>query len=161
MFVTVPASSSLTDNIEKISGGDFTVDISSKGDDEIAYMNKAMGEFVQGMRDSLSEIKDVSGKLQGDAQASKTTAEDLEEAANNQSVSMTQIRENIENMSKAVSEVAENATVLAQTVQSVTEQEQKIETSMNELVKKADSGQQDMSTVANGKPCHPYPDAQQ
>ena len=141
---------SLTDNIEKISGGDFTVDISSKGDDEIAYMNKAMGEFVQGMRDSLSEIKDVSGKLQGDAQASKTTAEDLEEAANNQSVSMTQIRENIENMSKAVNEVAENATVLAQTVQSVTEQEQQIETSMNELVKKADSGQQDMSTVANG-----------
>ncbi len=140
----------LTDNIEKISGGDFTVDITSKGDDEIAYMNRAMGDFIHGMRNSLSEIKDVSGKLMGDAQTSKSTAEDLEEAANNQSVSMTQIRENIDNMASAVNEVAENATVLAQTVASVTDQEQQIEASMNELVKKADSGQHDMSTVADG-----------
>ena len=141
---------SLTENIEKISNGDFTVDITAKGDDEIAYMNKAMGEFIHGMRSSLSEIKDVSGRLLGDAQTSKSTAEDLEDAANNQSASMTQIRENIDNMAKAVSEVAENATVLAQTVSSVSDQEKQIEVSMNDLVKKAENGQQDMSTVANG-----------
>ena len=143
---------SLTDNIERISNGDFTIDISSKnkGNDEIAYMNTAMGEFIVNMRESLSEIKDVSGKLLGEAQTSKSTAEDLEDAANNQSVSMTQIRENIDNMAKAVNEVAENATVLAQTVANVTDQEQKIEASMNDLVKKADSGQQDMANVANG-----------
>ena len=140
----------LTENIEKISGGDFTVDITSKGDDEIAYMNRAMGEFIHGMRSSLTEIKDVSGKLRGDAQTSKSTAEDLEAAANNQSSSMSQIKENVEHMAKAVNEVAENATVLAQTVANVTEQEQAIESSMNELVKKADSGQHDMSNVANG-----------
>ena len=141
---------SLTGNIEKISGGDFTVDISSDGNDEIAYMNNAMGDFVNGMRTSLSEIKDVSGRLLGDAQNSKSTAEDLEGAANEQSASMNQIRENIENMAQAVNEVAENATVLAQTVASVTEQEQRIEETMNELVSKADSGQHEMAGVANG-----------
>ena len=141
---------SLTDNIGKISNGDFTVNIASNGNDEIAYMNKAMGEFVSGMRSSLGEIKDVSGRLLGDAQTSKSTAENLEEAANDQSASMTQIRENIENMAKAVNEVAENATVLAQTVSSVTEQEEMIEETMKELVTKADSGQQDMESVANG-----------
>ncbi|WP_024864459.1 methyl-accepting chemotaxis protein [Butyrivibrio sp. FCS014] len=140
---------SLTGNIEKISNGDFTVDISSNGDDEIAYMNNAMGDFVNGMRSSLSEIKDVSGRLLGDAQNSKSTAEDLEGAANEQSASMNQIRENIENMAQAVNEVAENATVLAQTVASVTEQEQRIEETMNELVSKADSGQHEMAGVAN------------
>ena len=148
-MIKVPVTS-LTDNIEKISGGDFTVDISSKGNDEIAYMNNAMGDFVSGMRSSLSEIKTVSGRLLGDAQTSKTTAEDLESAANDQSASMTQIRENIDNMAKAVNEVAENATVLAQTVANVTEQEQDIEKTMNELVSKADSGQHDMANVANG-----------
>ena len=141
---------SLTDNIEKISGGDFTVDISSKGNDEIAYMNNAMGDFVSGMRTSLSEIKDVSGKLLGEAQTSKTTAEDLESAANDQSASMTQVRENIENMAKAVNEVAENATVLAQTVSSVSEQESQIEDTMKELVEKANSGQKDMASVSDG-----------
>ncbi|MCR5656370.1 MAG: methyl-accepting chemotaxis protein [Butyrivibrio sp.] len=140
----------LTDNIQKISGGDFTVDITATGDDEIAYMNKAMGDFINGMRDSLTEIKDVSGRLHGDAQTSKSTAEDLEAAAMDQSSSMSQIKDNIENMAKAVSEVAENATVLAQTVANVTEQEHQIEESMNDLVKKADSGQHDMTTVANG-----------
>ncbi|MBE5831133.1 MAG: methyl-accepting chemotaxis protein [Butyrivibrio sp.] len=141
---------SLTGNIEKISGGDFTVEISSTGTDEIAYMNTAMGHFVRGMRDSLSEIKDVSGRLLDDAQNSKSTAEDLEGAANEQSASMSQIRENIDNMAKAVNEVAENATVLAQTVANVTEQEQQIEETMNELVSKADSGQHEMAGVANG-----------
>ena len=141
---------SLTDNIEKISGGDFTVNISSDGNDEIAFMNNAMGDFVNGMRSSLSEIKDVSGRLLGDAQTSKDTAQDLEGAANDQSASMSQIRENIENMAQAVNEVAENATILAQTVASVTDQEQRIESTMNELVKKADSGQQDMAAVAGG-----------
>ena len=141
---------SLTGNIEKISGGDFTVNISSDGNDEIAYMNNAMGNFVNGMRTSLSEIKDVSGRLLDDAQNSKSTAEDLEGAANEQSASMNQIRENIENMAQAVNEVAENATVLAQTVASVTEQEQQIEETMNELVSKADSGQHEMAGVANG-----------
>ncbi|SFB72830.1 methyl-accepting chemotaxis protein [Butyrivibrio sp. YAB3001] len=141
---------SLTDNIEKISGGDFTVEIESKGNDEIAFMNKAMGEFVSGMKSSLTEIKDVSGRLLDDARNSKNTAEDLEGAANNQSASMSQIRENIEHMADAVNEVAENATVLATTVANVTEQEQQVENTMNELVNKADSGQQDMASVASG-----------
>ncbi|XME01405.1 methyl-accepting chemotaxis protein [Lachnospiraceae bacterium C1.1] len=141
---------SLTDNIEKISGGDFTVSINSNGNDEIAYMNNAMGDFVDGMRTSLSEIKDVSSRLHDNAQTSKTTAEDLEGAANDQSESMTQVRENIENMAKAVTEVAENATVLAQTVNTVNEQQQEIETTMNKLVSKANSGQQDMASVSTG-----------
>lgn len=148
-MIKMPVTS-LTDNIEKISGGDFTVSIKSNGNDEIAYMNNAMGDFVSGMRTSLTEIKEVSGRLHGDAQTSKTTAEDLEDAANNQSSSMTQVRENIENMAKAVTEVAENATILAQTVALVNDQQQEIENTMNELVSKANSGQQDMASVSSG-----------
>ncbi len=140
----------LTDNIEKISDGDFTVEINAKGDDEIAYMNKAMSGFVTGMRQSLAEIKDVSARLNDDATNSKNTAGDLEAAANNQSVSMTQIRENIDNMAKSVTEVAENATVLAQAVASVTERQEEVEETMNALASKADNGKQDMENVANG-----------
>jgi len=138
----------LTENIEKIANGDFTVDISSKGDDEIAFMNTAMGDFVNGMRDSLNEIKTVSHNLLSDAQTSKDTAEDLETAANNQSASMDQIRENIDHMAHAVTEVAENATVLAQTIADVTSDEEQIETTMRDLVEKADVGQQDMKSVS-------------
>ncbi|MCR5581802.1 MAG: methyl-accepting chemotaxis protein [Pseudobutyrivibrio sp.] len=140
----------LTENIEKIANGDFTVDITSTGNDEIAFMNTAMGDFVSSMRNSLSEIKNVSERLLGDAQTSKDTAESLELAANNQSASMDQIRENIDNMADAVTEVAENATLLAQTIADATEEEQRIEQAMNLLVEKADAGQSDMKSVADG-----------
>jgi methyl-accepting chemotaxis protein len=140
----------LTGNIEKIAGGDFTIDIKSKGDDEIAFMSSAMSRFVDGMRDSLKEIKDVSHSLIDDANNSKDTAENLELAANEQSASMDQIRENIDNMADAVTEVAENATTLAQTIADVTAEEEQVEETMNNLVKKADVGQQDMKSVSDG-----------
>ena len=140
----------LTGNIEKIAGGDFTVDITSKGNDEIAFMSSAMSDFIKGMRASLKEIKDVSSGLINDAQTSKNTAENLELAANEQSISMNQIRENIDDMANAVTEVAENATTLAQTISDVTDEEEQIEATMNDLVQKADVGQQDMKNVSDG-----------
>lgn len=141
---------SLTTNIEKIAGGDFTVDITAKGNDEIAVMNSAMGDFVVSMRDTLADIKDTTGNLMSDAQNSKSTAESLEVAASDQSDSMDQIRGTVGNLADAVTEVAESATTLAQTVTDVTEGEQKIEAAMDELVRKANNGQKDMQTVSEG-----------
>ncbi len=140
----------LTSNIEKIAGGDFTVEVREGGNDEIAFMNHAMGNFISGMRDSLSDIKQVSDGLRNEAYTSQNTAGHLEDAAQDQSSSMEQIRANIANMADAVTEVAESATTLAQTIEEVTDGEQKIETSMNELVEKAEIGQRDMVTVAEG-----------
>ncbi|MCR5544948.1 MAG: methyl-accepting chemotaxis protein [Lachnospiraceae bacterium] len=140
----------LTSNIEKIADGDFTVDIESKGNDEIAVMNSAMGNFVVSMRNILGDIKDTTGNLLSDANNSKDTAESLESAATEQSESMDQIRGTVENLADAVTEVAESATTLAQTVTDVNEGEQKIEAAMNELVLKANNGQKDMQTVSEG-----------
>ncbi len=140
----------LTGNIEKIAEGDFTFDITSSGNDEIAVMNTAMGKFIKGMRGSLTEIKNVSSGLITDAQTSKDTAQSLEMAANEQSESMNEIRNNIDDMVNAVTEVAENATSLAQTISDVTLEEEQIENIMNQLVEKADVGQNDMENVAEG-----------
>lgn len=140
----------LTSNIERIAGGDFTVEVASDGNDEIAYMNSAMAKFIAGMRHALTDIKDVSERLRGDAHKSQSTADSLENAAEDQSSSMEQIRGNIANMADAVSDVAESATTLAQTIEEVTEGEEKVESSMNELVKKAEIGQKDMMSVAEG-----------
>ena len=140
----------LTGNIENIANGDFTVDIESNGNDEIAFMNDAMGDFVGGMRKTLKEIKEISETLRSEARTSKETADSLEGAAKEQSTSMEQVRQNISNMSDAVTEVAESATKLAQTIEEVNQGEQHIEASMNALVEKAGVGQKDMMTVAEG-----------
>ncbi|MBP5198542.1 MAG: methyl-accepting chemotaxis protein [Lachnospiraceae bacterium] len=139
----------LTKTIENISNGDFTVNIDDKGNDEIAYMNKSMNEFVSAMRGTIGSIKETSDTLSANAQNSKMTAEALEEAAGEQSESMEQIRENINNMADAVTDVAENATLLAQTVQDLVDDEKNVETVMATLVTKAGDGQVDMQNVAS------------
>lgn len=140
----------LTNNIGKISSGDFTVDVSANGNDEIAYMNNSMGRFIGGMRNTIHGLKDVSQQLITDAKKTQETAHSLETAANEQSVSMDQIRENISNMADAVTDVAENATTLAQTVSDLVDDEKNVESVMNELVSKAGDGQRDMRNVADG-----------
>lgn len=142
--------SELTENIGCVADGDFTVSIEANGNDEIAYMNKSMNTFVASMRGTLSDIKNVADKLIREAKVSQETAKTLENAANDQSVSMDQIRDNITNMADAVTDVAENATTLAQTISELVENEQNIEQVMNKLVEKADIGQSDMTNVANG-----------
>lgn len=140
----------LTENIALVSAGDFTADIHDGGNDEIAYMNNSMGDFVRNMRHSLSDIHSVTERLVSDAKSSEETAKDLKSAAGEQSESMDQIRANVSNMADAVTEVAENATSLAQTVTDMVTNEQEIEKSMKELVVKADNGQKDMKNVATG-----------
>lgn len=140
---------SLTKNIGEIAQGDFSIDISSDGNDEIAYMNRSMDGFIGGMRGTIKGLKDVAAKLISDSKTTQDAAESLEKAANEQSLSMDQIRDNIQNMADAVTDVAENATTLAQTVSDLVTSENQVEDVMKALVKKANDGQTDMSAVAN------------
>ena len=140
----------LTENIKHISEGDFTVEIASKGDDEIAFMNDSMNGFIENIRGTIRNIQEVSRRLETDSKKSKDTAGVLSTEAKDQSYSMEQILDNMEAMSNSVTEVAENATSLAQTVADLTEAENQVETNMHELVGKADAGQRDMSKVSSG-----------
>ncbi len=139
----------LTKNIGEIANGDFSIDISANGNDEIAYMNRSMDGFIGGMRGTIKGLKDVAAKLISDSKTTQDAAESLEKAANEQSVSMDQIRDNIQNMADAVTDVAENTTTLAQTVSDLVTSENQVEDVMKALVKKANDGQTDMSAVAN------------
>ncbi len=142
--------SALTNNIENIAGGDFTVEVETKGNDEIAVMNAAMGDFVGSMRNTIKDIKDISEELRTEANTSRDTADSLEDAAREQSNSMEQVRQSVASISGAVTEVAESATKLAQTIEEVNKGESRIEASMNSLVEKAGAGQKDMTNVARG-----------
>ena len=142
--------SELTENIKHIGDGDFTVEIKTKGDDEIAFMNKSMNSFINNMRDTIRNIKEVSERLEADSQRSKDTAGVLSQEAKEQASSMEQILDSMESMAHSVTEVAENATSLAMTVADLTESERGVEANMNELVEKAGVGRRDMSKVSDG-----------
>ena len=142
--------SKLTESITRIAGGDFTVDVSESGNNEIGVMSHNMHEYVAKMRETLSEIKDMTGQLSGEATNSKNVSSDLNRQADEQASAMVQIEHTMDDMSSAVAELAENATDLAQQVSDLTQQSEMTKSTMEELVTTAQEGQRDMKAVQTG-----------
>ena len=145
-FVTKPVTE-LTYNITRIASGDFTVDIPSGGEDEISVMNAAMGSYVKEMRHTLTDIKNLTKKLDEEAAASRTASSSLNHQAAQQSDSMAQIHTTMEGMASAVTELANNATELAGEVASLSQQGSETESTVSDLVAKARNGRKDMENL--------------
>ncbi|MBE5826821.1 MAG: HAMP domain-containing protein [Butyrivibrio sp.] len=142
--------SKLTQNITKITDGDFTVDIPKGGNDEIGLMNNNMSVFVEHMRGTLGNIKNETGRLATEAENSKDASGKLNIQATEQSTNMGQIRDAMNGMASAVSELANNATELATEVSDLMEHGQEASNTVNNLVGKAKDGQRDMEIVQQG-----------
>ena len=140
----------LTENITRITDGDFTAEIPEGGDDEIGLMNNNMKTFVDHMRGTLGNIKDETDRLAIEAENSKDASGKLNIQANEQSTNMGQIRDAMNGMASAVAELAENATELAGEVADLTEQGNAANETVNNLVVKAKDGQRDMEVVQRG-----------
>lgn len=145
-MITSPVAS-LTDTITRIADGDFTVSIAQGGDNEIGTMNDRMHDYVERMRGTLGEMKQVTRDLSEEADSSKSAAETMSVQADEQSHSMEQIHEAMEGVAHSVTELASNATELAQAVGEVTEQGSETKEIMGDLLEKAKKGQQDMANV--------------
>ncbi len=141
---------SLTENITRITDGDFTVEIPKGGDDEIGLMNNNMSSFVDHMRGTLGNIKTETTRLAEEAESSKDASGKLNIEATEQSTNMGQIRDAMNGMASAVGELANNATELATEVTELMEQGNSASQTVNELVDKARNGQRDMEVVKQG-----------
>lgn len=63
IHITVLPIGGLTQSISKISSGDFTVKIETKGNDEITVMSAAMKKYVADMVVVIADIRNISMKL--------------------------------------------------------------------------------------------------
>ncbi len=140
----------LTDSITRIAAGDFTVEIPEGGSNEIGVMNNNMHDYVRKMRDTLVEIKNMTGQLADEANNSKTVSGDLNRQADDQASAMQQIQRTMDDMAYAVGDLAENATNLAQQVSDLTAQSETTKETMEDLVTTARDGQRDMEAVQTG-----------
>ena len=145
-MITKPVTA-LTENIVRIADGDFSVDISGSGDNEIGIMNNRMADYVLRMREKLGNMKDVTNLLATEADNSKNASEILNTQASEQSLSMEQIHEAMEGVALSVTELATNATDLAQSVSDMADQGSQTNETMSELREKAQKGQEDMQRV--------------
>ena len=144
--ITKPVTS-LTENIVRIADGDFSVDIKKGGNNEIGIMNNRMHDYVERMRATLGDMKQVTHLLSEEADNSRNASNSLNTQAEEQSQSMEQIHYAMEGVAQSVTELATNATELAQSVGEMTEQGNATNDTMKELVEKAQQGQRDMDNV--------------
>jgi len=147
-MITKPVTK-LTDTIVRIADGDFTVSIAKGGNNEIGMMNDSMHDYVERMRGTLGEMKNVTDMLSVEADSSRNAATSMSEQADQQSQSMDQIHMAMEGVANSVTELATNATELAQAVTELTEQGSNTSEIMNDLLAKAKKGQSDMNNVQN------------
>lgn len=143
----------LTDTIVEVTGGDFTVDVVVKGNDEVTVMARSMREFLTVMRETLGSIANVSDTIDTQAKGSNRISGDLHESAIGQSDAMNQMRENLEELVDSIGVIAESATRLAVVVSETNESGRKaienIEDTMNEAAGGRDS--MDSVTVSMGE----------
>ena len=144
--ITKPVST-LTDNIESITKGDFTVQIDDKGNDEIGLMNSYMSKFIESMRKTLGNMQTVTNKLSAEATNSQDASGSLNRQAEEQSMSMGQIRDTMSGISDSVTELAENATTLAGAVSDLTSKGNETQETMAALVEQANQGKNDMEKL--------------
>lgn len=138
---------SLTDSIVMMASGDFTVDIKTKGNDEITVMGQSMKDFAASMRKMINDIVNASETLQGQAESSSTVSGGLYEASLTQSKTIDNLNETVYQLSASVQEIAENATSLAMVVSETKDSSMEAEQKMNETVTVAESGKSDMEKV--------------
>lgn len=137
----------LTAVITAMTDGDFTVTVESKGNDEIAVMSRSVEHFVESMRNMISSMGAISGKLGMQADESDSVSREMQSAATIQSESMGELNMTVDQLSLSVNEIAENATRLAGVVADTKADSMGVENKMQETVEVSKKGRMDMERV--------------
>ena len=137
----------LTDTLTAITDGDFTVNVKSKGKDEIALMSNSLNNFVEIMRNVISDIRDVSSQLDNSSKTTKQISGTLNQAADSQADSMGDMKVTLDQVAAGVQELALHATTLSDVVNETNQRGSQAKENMQQTVTVASQGRADMEEV--------------
>lgn len=137
----------LTRVITAMTDGDFTVDVTTKSNDEIGVMSRGVERFIQSMRSMILSIHGVSDKLHVQADNSNHVSGDMYDASRLQSDSMQELNNTVEQLSVSVNEIADNATTLAAVAANTRDDGKQVDLKVRETVEVSRQGKADMQNV--------------
>lgn len=140
----------MTNVIDSIAAGDFSQDIESKGNDEIARMSNNMQVFISQMRGTISEISDIAGWLERQSVANGEVSDSLKNASQKQGEEMGMLEEMVEQLSKSAEAAKHQMDNLAALIAQADKEGKAAEILMQESVVMSQSGKNDMVCVHNG-----------
>lgn len=148
VYMVIRPVRELTKAITSMTDGDFTIQVKSRGRDEIGIMSRCVEKFIISMQDMIASIHSVSGKLNVQANASDEVSGQMYDASRLQSNSMKELNNTVEQLSLSVNEIAQNATTLAMVVADTREDSVKVDGKMRETVEISRQGKADMQHVS-------------
>lgn len=137
----------LTKIITAMTDGDFTVNITTKSNDEIGVMSRGVERFIKSMRGMILSIHGVSDKLHVQADNSNSVSGDMYDASRLQSDSMQELNNTVEQLSVSVNEIADNATTLAAVAANTRDDGKQVDLKVKETVEVSRQGKADMQNV--------------
>ncbi len=147
VHVVIKPVKELTRIITAMTDGDFTVQVTTKSNDEIGVMSRSVERFIQSMRSMILSIHGVSDKLHVQADNSNDVSGEMYNASRLQGESMQELNNTVEQLSVSVNEIAENATTLAAVVANTREDGEQVDLKVKTTVKVSRQGKADMQNV--------------
>lgn len=141
---------SMTKVIDQIAEGDFSHDLETKGNDEIARMSSNMQTFITQMRGTISEITNTAQWLEHQAVKNGEVSESLKSSSEKQAKEMELLGRMVEQLSDAAEEAASQMESLASLIQQANRESDAAEQLMQESVSISQNGKVDMERVNSG-----------
>ena len=144
---TIKPVKKMTKVITAMADGDFTVDVDTKGNDEIAEMGKSVDKFIVYMRQMIKAISQISTSLQTQATGSEKVAHEMNDASETQSKSMDELNMTVDQLSISVNDIAKNASQLAEVVTDTKDNSDLVKVKMEDTVSVSEHSREDMKQV--------------
>lgn len=137
----------ISKKIKSMSNGDFTIEVTPRGNDEIADIQKSVNVFIQSMRHMINEIISISTQLKSQADMSSGVADNMLDASRTQAGSMSDLNNTMSQFNISINEIARNATELSNFVSETTEDSDIVKEKIDGMVEVSQRGRQDMQRV--------------
>jgi methyl-accepting chemotaxis protein len=139
----------LTKTIKAMTSGDFTIDINTRGNDEISQMSHSIKNFIGVMRGMISDISGISNQLRTQANGSNHISQEMYIVSKLQADSMKELNGTVDQLAASVNEVADSANTLALVVSDTREDSVSANDKMTETVKLSEKGRSNMEKVSS------------
>lgn len=140
----------MTSAIDNVAEGDFSQDIETRGNDEIARMSNNMQSFILQMRSTISEISDIAGWLENQAATNGEVSANLKDAAQMQGEEMEALKQMVEQLSDSAEQARQQMEQLTALIAHADEEGKTAEILMQESVEMSQNGKEGMESVHNG-----------
>ena len=139
----------VTDILTDVAQGDFTRDIQVKGSDEIARMGNSMQQFVENMREIITELTNTADWLKAHSKENEEASENLMASADEEQREMDTLKRQADVLAQTANRVSEEMTKLADIIYRTKQEGGQADAIIKETAAASRKGQNALGDIKN------------